>query len=267
MENRKTYRIFALLLLLLIIIDAGVLFAFYYNTMILVNKMSSHILVYILIALIPVLGILLLLVGYDRKTIVVTENTVLSSSEDQQQEKKKSQEKKEEGDDKEEEKKALQEVAETIKKVVPKVTATTKLEKYTENFLSKIAQEFNLVEGLFYTKHSDKRFKISGLYAYFSDTKPKDFVEGEGLCGQVVKNKKLLNIKNVPDDYITVVSGLGEGTPKHLLLVPIFFNNNVTGLLELASFNEFDTHIETVFDELSNIIGENLNNIQKPEKK
>ncbi|HUW07546.1 MAG TPA: GAF domain-containing protein [Williamwhitmania sp.] len=138
------------------------------------------------------------------------------------------------------------------------------LEKVTEHILTGIAREFNVVQGLFFVKKSKTDlFELQGRYAYFSEENPHDFMEGEGLSGQVAKTQAVLNVSEIPEGYITVLSGLGKGYPKQLLIIPTIWNNQCNGVLELASFEVFSEETVKLFTEMSPVLGESLHNFLK----
>jgi len=92
---------------------------------------------------------------------------------------------------------------------------------------------------------------------------PKKFKTGESLPGQVAKNKTILNISNIPENYINIFSGLGKSSPKYMLFIPILYNNKTIGVIELASFKSFNKNTEQIFTELSGIMGEKINMLLK----
>jgi methyl-accepting chemotaxis protein len=77
---------------------------------------------------------------------------------------------------------------------------------------------------------------------------------GEGLVGRCYQEKERIFLTEIPDDYIKISSGLGEINPKCLLLIPLTYNDNVFGIMEIASVNEYQPH-EVEFIER---IGENI---------
>jgi PAS domain S-box-containing protein len=68
-------------------------------------------------------------------------------------------------------------------------------------------------------KHQEKRIDI-----------------GQGILGQCFLEKETTLISEVPQYYTTITSGLGESTPSFLLLIPMKYNSDVTGVIELAYF-------------------------------
>ena len=145
-----------------------------------------------------------------------------------------------------------------VKAIIPVDLAD--LEKFGETLLLNAARRFNAVQGLFYLKDQENGiFSFKSGYAYFTETEPVSYKEGETLAGQVAKNKKVLNLSKIPDNYITIMSGLGNGFPNYLLIVPVISPNNETiGMIELASFKSFSSEVEELFAYLGHKLGEKL---------
>lgn len=135
------------------------------------------------------------------------------------------------------------------------------LEEYCNKLFTTIAERFEIAQGIFYTidlnTENEKVLNFAGGYAYFH-REDNSLKIGEGLAGQVAKAQRIINIKNIPDGYIKIVSGLGESTPTNLLICPIISENTSIAILELASFKEFSKVEETHFATLSNKIKDQL---------
>lgn len=87
------------------------------------------------------------------------------------------------------------------------------------------------------------------LAASFAHQKRKNlsnrFALGEGLVGQCAKEKQPILLRNVPDDYVKVTSGLGESKPMFIAVSPFLHEGKVMGVLEIGSLQEItDTHLE-----------------------
>ena len=99
----------------------------------------------------------------------------------------------------------------------------------------------DIVQGVAYALRStDSKYFMAGSYAYYTEQTDRTFEVGEGIPGQVAKDKKILFMDNVPEDYIRVVSGLGNGSPRYLMEVPLVFEDQTWAVLELASFDKKD---------------------------
>ncbi|MDM8565850.1 response regulator [Candidatus Halobeggiatoa sp. HSG11] len=67
-----------------------------------------------------------------------------------------------------------------------------------------------------------------------------EFKIGEGIVGQAALEHKLFVTAEAPDDYISIQSGLGATTPKAILVAPFLYENNLKGVIEIASFGAFN---------------------------
>ncbi len=66
------------------------------------------------------------------------------------------------------------------------------------------------------------------------------FKLGEGLIGQVAKERKLICWTQVPAEYLHIGSALGEAAPSNAIAVPIQREDALLGVIELGSFQAFD---------------------------
>ena len=80
---------------------------------------------------------------------------------------------------------------------------------------------------------------LAGSYACTKgETRSSMFKIGEGLVGQAALEKKPILVQNVPEDYITVASGLGERSPRSILVSPFLYENRVKGVVEVGTLAE-----------------------------
>ncbi len=91
---------------------------------------------------------------------------------------------------------------------------------------------------------------------------PNKFKVGEALVGQAALEQKPILVTQAPDDYVRISSGLGEGTPINLIVLPVLFEDQVLAVIELASFQRFANVQQAFLEQLSESIGVVLNTIQ-----
>jgi hypothetical protein len=124
-----------------------------------------------------------------------------------------------------------------------------------------LAREYQIVQGLFYMRKSGSDlFRATGRYAWYSIDQPADFRLGESLNGQAAGDGKLVHISNVPENYIQVLSGLGDSSPNHLYIIPLMKDGQALGLFELATFVELDPFsmqvIQALAEHMAGTLGE-----------
>ncbi|MFC9075755.1 HAMP domain-containing protein [Streptomyces sp. NPDC057062] len=84
---------------------------------------------------------------------------------------------------------------------------------------------------------------------------------GRGLIAQAAQEQQRISITDVPPDYITINSGLGTARPASIVIIPILFEDQVLGVIELASLSKFsDVHLAFI-DQFANTIGVSINTI------
>jgi CHASE3 domain sensor protein len=65
---------------------------------------------------------------------------------------------------------------------------------------------------------------------------------GAGLIGQSYLERDTILLTEIPKEYITITSGLGDAPPRCLIIVPMKYNDKVEAVLEMASFHRFEAH-------------------------
>jgi CheY-like chemotaxis protein len=139
------------------------------------------------------------------------------------------------------------------------------LETLSTMILSELAPLIGAQQGVFYILDSDEEqptLKLVGSYAYQERKHLSNrFRLGEGLVGQCAIEKKKIILTDVPSDYIRISSGLGEAKPLNIIVLPLLFEDQVTAVIELASFQRWsDIHLQFL-EQIAQTIGVVLNAI------
>ncbi|WP_157436719.1 HAMP domain-containing protein [Actinospica robiniae] len=103
---------------------------------------------------------------------------------------------------------------------------------------------------------------LVGSYGRPADLAGHDrFKPGESLVGQSARSRRVIAAEGVPGDYIGISSGLGRATPGGLIILPIVVEDQVLGVIELASFTSFTAIHRDFLERLMEALGANVNTI------
>ena len=131
--------------------------------------------------------------------------------------------------------------------------------------LSELCPVVTAQQAEFYVLDTGGDAKLTLLASYASEGQEslgKQIRLGEGVVGQCALEKQKILLANVPADYIRISSGLGDAPPQNILVLPVIFEGQVKGVLELASFERFNSTHQAFLDQLTESIGIVLNTIE-----
>ncbi len=121
------------------------------------------------------------------------------------------------------------------------------LQKLSDNIIKNLVKYLAANQGgLFILNDEDENNLVYELQSAFAFNrkkyKQKTFQPGESLVGTVAIEKEKIYITDIPQDYIEITSGLGDANPDSLLIVPLKHEEEVLGVIEIASFKELADH-------------------------
>ncbi|MHC3467766.1 HAMP domain-containing protein [Streptomyces sp. 7R007] len=119
--------------------------------------------------------------------------------------------------------------------------------------------------GAFYLAEDTERgheLRLVGSYGYPDDAdRPSRIPVGRSLVGQAARNRRAITVEELPEGYVTISSGLGQAVPRALVVLPIVVEEQVLGVIELASVTCFTQIHQDFLAQLMPTIGVNLNTI------
>ena len=148
---------------------------------------------------------------------------------------------------------------------------TSSVKELTDKFLVKLIQYLNIQQGCFYIKKTTQQQEeflelLSTFACDINRISSKEILKGEGLIGQSFSTGKMLKLDTLPEDYIhTIPTGLGAAKPKFIIIVPAKINENIEGVLELASFRAFEEHDIRLLERASESIAIALSSVKAVE--
>jgi PAS domain-containing protein len=94
--------------------------------------------------------------------------------------------------------------------------------------------------GIYLMETSDDGRKVLRMITAYAYERRK-FVDtvihlNEGLVGMCAMEAETTIFTDIPNDYLKITSGLGDANPTCLILIPLKINNEVFGVIEMASF-------------------------------
>ncbi|TAF64427.1 MAG: PAS domain S-box protein [Cytophagales bacterium] len=118
------------------------------------------------------------------------------------------------------------------------------VEHLCRELIINLVKHLNIVQGGIFLLNNenaeDIHFELKASYAYGKEKFMTRKVPAlEGLIGRVYQEKEIVYFTEVPKNYMFISSGLGNAEPNFLLILPLEYENQILGVVELASLQEF----------------------------
>ena len=131
--------------------------------------------------------------------------------------------------------------------------------------LSELAPLVNAQQGVIYRRENDGSAEMIPLAAFAADGQdghPPRIRLGEGLVGQCAVEGRRMLITELPENTVSIRSGLFQAVPRNIIVLPILFENRIKAVMELASLSVFPASHITFLDQLTESVGIVLNSIE-----
>lgn len=134
---------------------------------------------------------------------------------------------------------------------------TSSMSELSDAIISKLVKYTDSNQGGIFLLKKDENtgeniLEMSGCYAYNRKKFHQKIIrEGEGLVYTCYQEAEPIYLTDIPASYIAITSGLGTETPSALLLCPLKLNDEICGVLEIASFKEYPPHVRAFVEKIT----------------
>lgn len=150
----------------------------------------------------------------------------------------------------------------SLEAVKAALKSARKPEEAMQNGLTAICKQVEAGQGAYYHVESTNEKKYALLKAGYALTVPEGhtlrYEAGDGLIGQTAITGQTLYLDEVPEGYIKIISGLGSSSPRYILIAAAKKENQVVGVVEIASFTPITADQRKFVEESTRLIAEKL---------
>ncbi len=132
------------------------------------------------------------------------------------------------------------------------------IKSLTDDIIRNLVHYLSANQGGLFLINNDEVELISAFAYDRKKIIERKFKVGDGLVGMVALEKNTIFLDEIPKDYIEIESGLGDASPKSLVIVPLSFEDEVLGVVEIASFQKIKPYEIQFVEELGRSIASTL---------
>jgi GAF domain-containing protein len=151
---------------------------------------------------------------------------------------------------------------------------SNEIKDLSEKIIASLVKYIKANQGALFIVEEDEKNKkedileMSACYAWDIDKSylQQTVYKGDGLVGQTWLEEATICLKDIPDGYVRITSGLGESNPNCILIVPLKTNDKVYGVVEIASFNIFKDHEINFVEKVAESIASAIANVKSNQK-
>ncbi len=125
------------------------------------------------------------------------------------------------------------------------------------NTLEFLASHLDAAVGALYVREEHGNLRRVATYGFSREHEnaEQSFYSAEGMVGSVAHDRRLLILDNLPADYLKVSSGLGEGKPLVVALLPVSNDGDVNGVVELGFLRPLSERDSEFLEQIAASIG------------
>lgn len=129
-----------------------------------------------------------------------------------------------------------------IKQLFEIMRGEQKIENLSKKVITFLSEFIDAKSGAIYLLNQEtNKLELEAAYALDRRKAQHHVVEiGDGILGQAAKEKQLITLDNIPADYLLISSSLGETPAKCIIAAPFMYEDQVLGMIELATYRSFN---------------------------
>ncbi len=145
------------------------------------------------------------------------------------------------------------------------------LEQFSFKIISNLVKYLNVEQGGLFVLNEENTenpfLELKSTFAYDRRKFMEKRIEiGEGLIGACLYEKQAMYLIDIPKNYAEITSGLGKSTPKALYIAPLKVNDDIFGIIEIASLKEIEEYKREFIDKVCESIGSALSTVRVNQK-
>ena len=139
------------------------------------------------------------------------------------------------------------------------------------HLMSNLVNYLNANQGALFVMNDDEQgnfyLEMTSAIAYNKEKYVKKRVKiGEDLVGRTAHEKLTIFMTDIPEDYIEITSGMGTANPRCLVIVPVLLNEQVYGVIEIASFNVLEQYQIEFIEKIGQSVASTISSVRINEK-
>lgn len=159
-------------------------------------------------------------------------------------------------------------INEGINRISDIITISKDITTMSENLIFRLVSYVEAIQGnvfiLDFDEDDNQYLNLVAAVAYNIKKYANKKIEmGEGLVGACFFEKLPINITDLPKDYFSVKTGIGQAQPKNLYLTPLIFESKVYGVIEIASFSLLDKYAIQLIEDVAKLFSVSLSTKEK----
>jgi hypothetical protein len=159
--------------------------------------------------------------------------------------------------------------SDSLAKFVQILQSAKNLKELSHDIIVNLVRTINANQGAIFILVDEEDRQLLDMQACYAFDRSKHLTQrvapGEGLIGQAFLEKETIYLKDVPDKFVRITSGLGEANPRYILIVPLKMNDDIVGIAELASFKPFDPHVIAFVEKIGESIAHAVSSFRTSE--